>query len=255
MVDNTTAVAYINHMGGSRSLRCNRVAQEMWAWAEAKGVWLSAAHIPGKNNIQADYYSREQNDSKEWTVTSKIFLKFQNIFGQPEVDLFASRTNCRIKPYVSWHPDPGCMAVDAFSITWSQNLVYCFPPFSVVGRVTQKIREDKATAILVVPLWPTQSWYPTVLSMLIGYPVVFQATIDKLHLPHKPKEVHPLADKLRLMAVKVSGDSSQAIEFRRQHRMWSSQHGERTPSAGMRLSLPGGKSFVVERDVIPYIPL
>ena len=121
--------------------------------------------------------------------------------------------------------------------------------------MTQKIREDKATAILVVPLWPTQSWYPTVLSMLIGYPVVFQATIDKLHLPHKPKEVHPLAGNLRLIAIKVSGDSSQAIEFRRQHRMWSSQHGERTPSAGMRRSLPCGKTIVVERDVIPYIPL
>ena len=255
MVDNTTAVAYINHMGGSKSVRCDKVAQEMWTWAETKGVWLSAAHIPGKKNVQADYYSREQNDSKEWTITTKIFLKLQEIFGQPDIDLFASRTNCRLKPYVSWHPDPGCEAVDAFSITWTQNLVYCFPPFSVVGKVTQKIREDKATAILVVPLWPTQSWYPTVLSMLIGYPVVFQATINNLHLPHKPKMAHPLGDKLRLMAVKVSGDCSQAIDFRRQHREWSSQHGERTPSAGMRRSLPGGKTIVVERDVIPYTPL
>ena len=125
----------------------------------------------------------------------------------------------------------------------------------MVGKVTQKIREDKATAILVVPLWPTQSWYPTVLSMLIGYPVVFQATINNLHLPHKPKMAHPLGDKLRLMAVKVSGDCSQAIDFRRQHREWSSQHGERTPSAGIRRSLPAGKTIVVERDVIPYTPL
>ena len=255
MVDNTTAVAYINHMGGSRSIRCNKIANEMWTWAEEKGVWLSAAHIPGKDNVQADYYSREQNDSKEWAITPKLFQNLRKILGQPDIDLFASRTNCQVRPYVSWHPDPDCFAVDAFSLPWTHNLSYCFPLFSLVGRVIQKIREDKATAILVAPLWPTQSWYPTVLSMLVGYPVVFPARRANLYLPHKPTETHPLSDNLRLMAVKVSGDCSQAIDFRRQHREWSSQHGERTPSAGMRRSLPSGKTFVVGRDVIPYTPL
>ena len=127
--------------------------------------------------------------------------------------------------------------------------------FSLVGLVIQKIREDEATAILVAPLWRTQSWYPTVLSMLVGYPVVFPARRANLYLPHKPTETHPLSDNLRLMAVKVSGDCSQAIDFRRQHREWSSQHGGRTPSVDMRRSLPGGKTIVVERDVIPYTPL
>ena len=227
----------------------------MWTWAEEKGVWLSAAHIPGKDNVQADYYSREQNDSKEWAITPKLFQNLQKILGQPDIDLFASRTNCQVRPYVSWHPDPDCFAVDAFSLPWTHTLSYCFPPFSLVGRVIQKIREDKATAKLVSPLWPTQCWYPTVLSMLIGYPVVFPARRANLYLPHKPGETHPLSDNLHLMAVKVSGDCSQAIDFRRQHRKWSSQHGERTPSAGMRRSLPSGKTFVVERDVIPYTPL
>ena len=255
MVDNTTAVAYINHMGGSKSRKCNRVAQEMWTWAEERGLWLSAAHIPGEDNTLADFYSREQNDSKEWAITAPIFESLQQEFGAPEIDLFASRTNCQTRPYVSWRPDPDCFAVDAFSLSWSQKLIYCFPPFSLVGRVIQKIREDKATAILVAPLWPTQSWYPTVLNMLVGYPIVFQATKDNLHLPHKPRMAHPLCDTLRLMAVKVSGVCSQAIEFRRQHRQWSSQHGERPPRSDMRRLLPSGKSFVLERDVIPFIPL
>ena len=60
-------------MGGSKSLGCNSVAKEMWSWAERNGVWLSAAHIPGKDNVKADYYSREQNDSKEWSITPKLF--------------------------------------------------------------------------------------------------------------------------------------------------------------------------------------
>ena len=31
-VDNTTAVAYINHMGGVRSLSCDHLVNQMWHW-------------------------------------------------------------------------------------------------------------------------------------------------------------------------------------------------------------------------------
>ena len=90
MVDNTTAVAYINHMGGSKSTRCNRVAREMWTWAETREVWLSAAHIPGEDNTLADYYSREQNDSKEWAVTATVFESFRREFGSPDIDMVSA---------------------------------------------------------------------------------------------------------------------------------------------------------------------
>jgi hypothetical protein len=51
--DNTTAVCYINNMGGSKSRACNAVAKNKWSWAVEKGNWLSAAHLPGKYNIIA----------------------------------------------------------------------------------------------------------------------------------------------------------------------------------------------------------
>nr|KAG5688439.1 hypothetical protein BaRGS_001856 [Batillaria attramentaria] len=34
---------------------------------------------------------------------------------------------------------------------------YAFPPFSVIPRVLQKVRRDRAEGVIVVPRWPTQS--------------------------------------------------------------------------------------------------
>ena len=43
MIDNTTAVSYINSMGG-RSLTCNQITRGLWVWCANHEIWLSAAH-------------------------------------------------------------------------------------------------------------------------------------------------------------------------------------------------------------------
>ena len=109
----------------------------------------------------ADYQSRKRDDNKEWSLTATLFDKIVNILGTPNIDLFASRTNKKLNTYVSWNPDPGCVAVDAFSLNWKDYKPYCFPPFSQIGRTIAKIRQDKVSdVILIAPLWRTQSWYP-----------------------------------------------------------------------------------------------
>ena len=50
MCDNTAAVNVINHMGASHSDTCNSLVKEIWEWCIARRIWVSAAHIPGKNN-------------------------------------------------------------------------------------------------------------------------------------------------------------------------------------------------------------
>ena len=46
-MDNTTSIAYINKMGGTRSQLCNNITVDIWKWAQNNTVWLSAAHIQG----------------------------------------------------------------------------------------------------------------------------------------------------------------------------------------------------------------
>ena len=40
LCDNTTAMSYINHMGGTHSQICNDVTNLIWSWCKGKGIWL-----------------------------------------------------------------------------------------------------------------------------------------------------------------------------------------------------------------------
>ena len=44
-IDNTTAVAYINNMGGSKSTELDQLAFSVWKWCTTRHIWLSAVHI------------------------------------------------------------------------------------------------------------------------------------------------------------------------------------------------------------------
>ena len=79
---------------------------------------------------------------------------------------FASRLNCQLTPFVSWKPEPGVWAVNAFSLCWTALKFYAFPPFSILGKVLVKIQQDGATGMLVTPFWSTQPWFPQLLELL-----------------------------------------------------------------------------------------
>ena len=129
--------------------------------------------------------------------------------GKPEVDLFASHLNAKLPCYAAWRPDPSAHAIDAFTLDWFvYKLVYCLPPFSVIGKVLQKIILAKTTAILVFPDRPTQFWYPRVISMLVAPLHRIKLQKSTLTLPNDVKKIHPLYSKLRLIGCLVSGNQS-----------------------------------------------
>ena len=98
-------------------------------------------------------------------------IAFDGLNFKPQIDLFASRVNRQFLIYCSFNPDTDASCIDAFTLSWSY--FYCFPPFSCVLEVLQKIIQDKETGIMVVPMWPTQSWYPILTSLLVLPPITF----------------------------------------------------------------------------------
>ena len=206
-IDNTTAVSYINHMGGTHSINCNSVTKDIILWAKERNIWLTATHIVGKDNNWADRLSRKINDNLEWTITQTAFnlLCAQEEIGLPSVDLFASCLNHKLPNYVSIYPDASAMFINAFTFQWN-GYVYLFPPFNLIGRVLNKVQQDRLTkALLICPHWVTQPWYPLLQSMLLRPPILLNTTIFSLVHPRKPEARHPLADQLQLMACLLSG--------------------------------------------------
>ena len=157
--DNTTTLAYIRKMGGTKSVPCNQMAQQIWGWAEERRNWLTVAFIPGCLNILADSYSREFKDHLEWSLAPDIFKRICKFWGEPQIDLFASRNNFKIAKYVSWRPEPKSWKVDAFTFEWKDFFYYVFPPFNLIARVARKLRIEGSSAILVAPHWPSQPWF------------------------------------------------------------------------------------------------
>ena len=53
-LDNTSAVSYINRLGGCRSKNLCEIALRISEWCEQRRLSLSAVFIPGVMNIMAD---------------------------------------------------------------------------------------------------------------------------------------------------------------------------------------------------------
>ena len=104
----------------------------------------------------------------EWMINPTLLRNaLDTLDFKAEIELFASRLNRQFPIYCSFRPDPEASCTDAFTISWTEKKFYSFPPFCCVLRVLQKIIKDRATGVWVVPMWPSQSWYPILTTVLL----------------------------------------------------------------------------------------
>lgn len=204
-VDNTTAISYVNRMGGIQFPHLNNLSRLIWQWCEERNVWIFASYVNTKENI-ADSESRIINPDTEWELSDTAFQTIVGRFGQPEIDLFASRANAKCENYVSWKPDPDAVIVDAFTISWRKTYFYAFPPFSVMLKCLRKIIDDQANGILVFPDWPSQPWYPLLQSLLASEILYFRP--NKSLLNSRFREQHPMHANLTLGVARLCSNPS-----------------------------------------------
>ncbi|XP_073409036.1 uncharacterized protein [Dendrobates tinctorius] len=156
--DNATAVAYVNHQGGTRSAQAMREVAHILRWAEDTRSVLSAVHIPGVENWEADFLSRQGMDSGEWSLHPEIFCQICQRWRTPEVDLMASHLNTKVPNFMARTHDPRSLGADALVQDWSQfRLLYIFPPLPLIARVVRKIKQEGVPTILIAPDWPRRT--------------------------------------------------------------------------------------------------
>ena len=137
-IDNTSAIAYINRMGGVQFDNFSRVAKKLWQRCEMRKIWIFASYIESKRNAEADFELRWLELHTEIELFDSTFKNLCEGFVKPEIDLFASRKNAKCPTFVSWKKDPESIAIDAFTLPWNQLFFYAFPPSSIILRAFKK---------------------------------------------------------------------------------------------------------------------
>ena len=247
-LENMTAVYYINRMGGTHSKKLMEVTSQIWDWSLDRKIILTAKHLPGVQNVDADQESRSELDSSEWKLDPAIFHRIMRIVGPCQVDLFASRISAQLSKYMSWKPDPGAIATDALSQPWEDIKGYAFPPFALIGRCLSKVQRERVKElILIAPVWPTQPWLAVLLSMLFRRPILLP-NLPSLLLNNNNKS-HPLIHQLNLDAWPISGIPSVIKEFQTKQQPLSYLPGERPRKMRTHAVGEDGSNGVPQLDI------
>ena len=88
---------------------------------------MSASHLEGVRNVIADFLSRFTSLKSEWSLNDKSFQWILTRVPDPQVNLFATEYNHKLKCYVAPNLDPQDFVADALSLDWNQwNSIYLF---------------------------------------------------------------------------------------------------------------------------------
>ncbi|XP_065902413.1 uncharacterized protein [Dysidea avara] len=248
-IDNTTAVAYINNLGGTVSRELVMLTRNLWMWCLERNIHITAVHLPGALNTIADTESREMLDRTDWKLNPVIFQKITTLYGPLDMDLFASRLSTQCPHYFSWRPDPYALATDAFLQDWTAMKCYANPPWNLVGRVLAQVQSQQTQVVLVAPVWKAQPWFPTLLNMLIDHPRLIIPT------PRKPISVDPMPLLPQLAVWHISGISSEVRTFQKKLQHCSSSHGGPKQTSPMTHCLENGIAGVLNGLSIHFLDL
>ena len=249
-VDNTTAISYINKLGGTVSPQLNQLTSDLWLWCMDRNITLKAVHLAGKLNVTTDEESRVMKDRTDWMLCPKIFHKINRKLGPLQVDLFASRLTTQLPHYASWRPDPEAMACDAFSLDWSQMKGYANPPWNLIGKVLSQVRSQQTSLVIVTPLWKSQPWYPVLLGMTTEIPLLLPEKTDLIQPTQRVNQPDIIP---RLVVWTISGKDTETNAFQERLRNSSWHHGDQSHPNHMTHCSQSGQAGVTNGVPIPFL--
>ena len=166
--------------GSSQSPQLQRCALRLDRAASALDVDCLPYHVPGLTLIAEgiDGASRSGDDFGEGVnvdsilgpaVSDELWHTVQQVaedagWGRVTVDAFATESNARVPRFWSRFPEPGAEAIDALCVSdWAcspcpvcgsahREVIYAFPPDTLVRATVEKARADRGLCILVVPV-------------------------------------------------------------------------------------------------------
>ena len=147
-------------VGSMSILALTSISKKIFALCTAIGATLSVVWVPRTENTDADEISKLE-DKDDWQLIPSVFNRLSLKWGLHSCDRFASDLNHQVPRFYSLRWCPGTAGIDAFDHFWGNPLEnnWVNPPFSLIGRVINKIVADKAIATVIVPWWTSQVWW------------------------------------------------------------------------------------------------
>lgn len=164
--DNTTSLSYLRKMGGT--IPSLQVAIDpLLRFLIRHRIPFTAMHLPGILNTEADRLSRSRRRDHDYHLDPSFFRSIERATTPFTIDLFASRINAQKARFCSRLPDPKATYRDAFSTDWSREHCFAFPPIPLIPKVLSHLTANPHHTMmtLVVPIWPSSSWWPTLLQL------------------------------------------------------------------------------------------
>ena len=245
-IDNTTAVAYINNLGGTVSSELVQLTRSLWMWCLERNIHITAQYLPGSQNVIADAESRVATNRIDWRLNPAIFAKIDHLFGPLKVDLFATRLSTQPLQLAarSLCRSHRCLSPELDS---SQGL--CQSPWNLIGKAISQVQPQQARIVLVAPVWRTQPWYPILLSTLIDYPRIITPAVE-ITTSQPPPSMFP-----QLAVWHISGRDTETNSFLRKLQTSYSTHGGQKPTGPTTHCFQSGVADVLQGIQIPFLDL
>ena len=159
-------------------------------------------------------------DRWDWKLNPSILNRINQIWGPLTLDLFATRNTTQLERFCSWRLDPQAVGTDAFH-QQSGELAFANPPWLLIPRTLSEVRTQRATIIMVAPVWKSQVWYPVILSLLFDHPRSIPPLASNV------LQIHQILPPIRgqdiqLAAWPISGDATKQANYQRmlQDSLW-----------------------------------
>ena len=188
--DNTPAMWAMLKEGSRQSNRAKEFRAMLTDLRNSESV-ATAVHEAGdlmvETGIDALSRPKRPNTLREAKLAPAVVQVLEQVYGKFTIDLMATESNTQHPTFISldrhqlqasWY--------DVMALNWTvlqHEVPYVFPPFNLVQQVMNKVKEAAPlSVIVVVPYWPSQQWWPSLVAMLASLPILIP--VNELTLQH-----------------------------------------------------------------------
>ena len=144
---------------GSRNYDLHNEAIKIYQICRQHNIRLTVEWVSRDLNTRADELSR-LDDPDDYMLDPSCFEAVDKVWGPHTVDRFASEKTKQLPRFSSKYLNPGCESFDAFTVSWSQENNWLFPPPYLIPRVLRHMQVGKEKGTLILPFWPSAPWWP-----------------------------------------------------------------------------------------------